>query len=188
LRCALCSLNQFHRTCCELHARLSNYPDRRELLEVFAHTDSWLGTNHDADRLRDLEKSIHRASLEMQSLQRGGSSGGSLRGVGSSELEQFVIATALQNFDQLSRHLGTSYPSLQAQRQLHEKRESAARAKAAAVAADAELAAEEQAATATAEKVSQEREQERWLAAQAAEQERSEAMDAARAGPEPEPE
>jgi hypothetical protein len=139
LRCALCSLNQFHRTCSELHSRLSHCPDRRELLEMIGRTESWLGTNHDADRLRRLEESLHRATLEMQSLQRGRDGHGQQRGVGSSELEQFVIAAALQNFAELARHLGTSFPSLQAQRVLHEKQEAVARARAAAASAEAEL-------------------------------------------------
>ena len=152
LRCALCSLSQFHRACSDLHSRLSYCPDRRELLEVIE-----VGTSHHADRLRQLEESIHRATLEMQSLHWGdgglnegegwniiGDSGVRRgqrhRGIGSSELEQSVVAAALQIFAELSRHLDELFPPLQSQRHLRERQEAVVRAKAAVASEEAHLA------------------------------------------------
>ena len=152
LRCALCSLSQFHRACSDLHSRLSYCPDRRELLEVIE-----VGTSHHADRLRQLEESIHRATLEMQSLHWGdgglnegegwniiGDSGVRRgqrhRGIGSSELEQSVVAAALQIFAELSRHLDSLFPPLQSQRHLRERQEAVVRAKAAVASEEAHLA------------------------------------------------
>ncbi len=158
LRCALCSLNQFHRTCSELHSRLSHCPERRELLDVIENSHSWVGTNNDADLLRQVEESFHRAMLEMQSLQWGGDGldrgegwniigksrarhGQRHRGVGSSELEQAVVAAAMQIFAGLSHHMDTLFPPLQSQRQLRERQEAVARAKAAAASEQAHLEA-----------------------------------------------
>ena len=152
LRCALCSLSHFHRACSDLHSRLSYCPDRRELLEVIER-----GTSHHADRLRQLEESIHRATLEMQSLQwdDGGLDEGEgwniighsrvqrgqrHRGVGSSELEQSVVAAALQIFVELSRHLDTLFPPLQSQRHLRERQAAVVRARAAVASEEARLA------------------------------------------------
>lgn len=157
LRCALCSLNQFHRTCSELHSRLSHCPDRHRLVEEFGRTHSWTGMNHDADRLRQLEERVHCATLEIKSLQWGDHEheGGERRSaIGhsrerrgqqhrrgeSSQLEQFVIAAALQMFAELSRRIDTLFPSLQEQRQLREKQESVARARAVVASEEARLA------------------------------------------------
>lgn len=158
LRCALCSLNQFHRTCSELHSRLSHCPDRREILEVIESSHSWVGSNNDADLLRQVEESFHRAMLEMRSLQWGADGlvpgegwniigksrarhGQRHRGVGSSELEQAVIAAAIQVFAGLAQHMDTLFPPLQSQRQLRERQEAVARAMAAAASEQAHLEA-----------------------------------------------